>query len=165
MPVNVGRVYPGVGKYLFCYDNGDSLYGYNTDTQEGEKILAWSGADINRSDLNFFTFLEDGRVAAMTQHWGDSGMETEVVLLTERERSAVQERTILTYATMYLDYEMRERIIDFNKSQTQYRIEIRDYSEFNTQDDYNAGLTKLNTEIIAGKVPDILDTSGLPIHQ
>lgn len=165
MPVNVGRVYPGMGKYLFCYDNGDSLYGYNTDTQEGEKILTWSSADINRSDLNFFTFLEDGRVAAMTQHWGDSGMEAEVVLLTERERSAVQERTILTFATMYLGYEMRERIIDFNKSQTQYRIEIRDYSEFNTQDDYNAGLTKLNTEIIAGKVPDILDTSGLPIHQ
>ena len=71
-------------------------------------------------------------------------MEAEVVLLTERERSAVQERTILTFATMYLGYEMRERIIDFNKSQTQYRIEIRDYSEFNTQDDYNAGLTKLN---------------------
>ena len=165
MPVNVGRVYPGMGKYLFCYDNGDSLYGYNTDTQEGEKILTWSSADINRSDLSFFTFLEDGRVAAMTRRWGQNGLEAEVVLLTEQDRSLVQDRTVLTYATMYLSYEMRERIIDFNKSQTQYRIEIRDYSEFNTQDDYNAGLTKLNTEIIAGKVPDILDTSGLPIHQ
>ena len=165
MPVNVGRVYPGVGKYLFCYDNCDSLYGYNTDTQEGEKILTWSSADINRSDLCFFTFLEEGRVAAMTNHWGENGLEAEVVLLTEQDRSAVQDRTVLTYATMYLSYEMREKIIDFNKSQTQYRIEIRDYSEFNTQDDYNAGLTKLNTEIIAGKVPDILDTSGLPIHQ
>lgn len=165
MPVNVGRVYPGMGKYLFCYDNGDSLYGYNTDTQEGEKILTWSSADINRSDLSFFTFLADGRVAAMTRRWGENGLEAEVVLLTEQDRSVLQDRTILTYATMYLSYEMRERIIDFNKSQTNYRIEIRDYSEFNTQDDYNAGLTKLNTEIIAGKVPDILDTSGLPIHQ
>ena len=165
MPVNAGRVYPGSGDYLFCYDNGDSLYGYDAAAQAGEKILTWSNADINRSDLSFFTFLEDGRVAAMTRSWGDSGMEAEIVLLTERDAATLQDRTVLTYATMYLNYEMREKIIDFNKSQTECRIEIRDYSEFNTQDDYNAGLTKLNTEIIAGKVPDILDTSGLPIHQ
>lgn len=165
MPVNAGRVYPGGGEFLFYYDNGDSLYGFNRETETGEKILTWSSADINRSDLSFFTLLEDGRVAAMTRRWGDNGMEAELVLLTEQDASVLQDRTILTFATMYLGYEMRERIIDFNKSQTSCRIEIRDYSEFNTQDDYNAGMTKLNTEIIAGKVPDILDTNGLPIHQ
>ncbi len=165
MPVNVGRVYAGSGEYLFLYDNGDSLYGYDAEAKEGEKILTWSSADINRSNLNFFTLLPDGRVAAMMQRWGDNGMEAEVALLTEQDASVLADRTILTYATMYLDYETRERIIDFNKSQTGCRIEIRDYSEFNTQDDYNAGLTKLNTEIIAGQVPDILDTSGLPVHQ
>ena len=40
-----------------------------------------------------------------------------------------------------------------------------DYSEFNTQDDYEAGLKKLNTEIMSGSVPDILDTSGLPFQR
>lgn len=165
MPMNAGRVYPGGGKYLFYYDNGDSLYGYDAEAQEGHKILTWSSADINRSDLSFFTILDDGRVAAMTQRWGDMGMEAELVLLTEHDASVLEDRTVLTYATMYLSYDMRERIIEFNKSQTACRIEIQDYSEFNTNDDYNAGLTKLNTEIIAGKVPDILDTNGLPIHQ
>lgn len=165
MPMNAGQVYPGGGNYLFYYDNGDSLYGYDTTAEEGRKILTWSSADINRSDLSFFTVLEDGRVAAMTQRWGEMGMEAELVLLTEQDASVLEDRTILTYATMYLSYEMRERIIAFNKSQTDCRIEIRDYSEFNTNDDYTAGLTKLNTEIIAGKVPDILDTAQLPIHQ
>lgn len=165
MPVNAGRVYPGGGKYLFYYDNGDSLYGFDRESETGEKILTWSSADINRNDLSFFTILEDGRIAAMTRRWGDTGMEVELALLTEHDASVLENQTVLTYATMYLGYEMRERIIDFNKSQTACRIEIRDYSEFNTQDDFNAGLTKLNTEIIAGKVPDILDTNGLPIHQ
>ncbi|MGM9607358.1 MAG: hypothetical protein ACI3XJ_07625 [Oscillospiraceae bacterium] len=165
MPTNVGSVYPGSGRFLFYYDNGDSLYGYNAQKEAGEKILSWSSADINRSDLAFFTFLEDGRVAAMTRTWGENGMETEIAILTEQDASVLADRTILTYATMYLSYDMRERIIDFNKSQSDYRIEIRDYSEFNTADDYNAGLTKLNTEIIAGQVPDILDTNGLPIRQ
>lgn len=165
MPVNVGSIYAGSEKYLFYYDNGDSLYGYNSKTKAGEKILSWSSADINRSDLAFFTFLEDGRVAAMTRSWGEDGMETEIVLLTEQDASVLADRTTLTFATMYLSYDMREKIIDFNKSQTDYRIEIRDYSEFNTADDYNAGLTKLSTEVTAGRVPDILDTSGLPIRQ
>lgn len=165
MPANVGNVYTGNDKYLFYYDNGDSLYGYDAKKAEGVKLLTWSSADINRSDLAFFTFLEDGRVAAMTRSWGENGMETEIAILTEQDASVLADRTVLTYATMYLDYSMREKIIDFNKSQTDYRIEIKDYSEFNTQDDYNAGLTKLNTEIVAGQVPDILSTDGLPIRQ
>lgn len=165
MPTNVGSVYTGSGKYLFYYDNGDSLYGYDAKKEEGVKLLSWSSADINRSDLAFFTFLEDGRVAAMTRTWGENGMETEIAILTEQDASVLSDRTILTYATMNLDYSMREKIIDFNKSQSKYRIEIKDYSEFNTSDDYNAGLTKLNTEIIAGQVPDILSTDGLPIRQ
>ena len=165
MPLNVGSIYPGSGDYLFYYDNGDSLFGYDPEAQEGKKILAWSSADINRSDLAFFTFLKDGRVAAMTRRWGENGMETEIAVLTEQPISVLADKTVLTYATMYLDYEVREKIIDFNKSQSKYRIEIKDYSEFNTADDYNAGLTKLNTEVIAGRVPDILNVDGLPLRQ
>lgn len=165
LPMNVGSVYAGTGRYLFYYDNGDSLYGYDARKGEGEKLLTWSSSDINRNDLRFFTFLDDGRVAAMTNSWGENGMEAEIILLTEQDASALAERTTLSFATMYLSYDMREKIIDFNKSQNKYRIEIRDYSEFNTADDYDAGLTKLNTEIIAGQVPDILDTNGLNIRQ
>ncbi len=165
MPMNVGSVYAGSGKYLFYYDNGDSLYGYDPELEDGVKLLSWSSANINRSDVSFFTFLNDGRVAAMTNRWGEEGLEVELVTLTEQPASVWNDRTTLTYATMYLGYDVRERIIDFNKSQSDYRIVIRDYSEFNTADDYNAGLTKLNTEIIAGQVPDILDASGLPINR
>ena len=165
LPANVGSIYTGGGKYLFYYDNGDSLYGYDGEKEVGERLLSWSSADINVNNLCFFTFLKDGRVAAMTSSWGENGMEAELALLTETDASALADKTILTYATMYLDYEMREKIIDFNKSQNKCRIEIRDYAEFNTADDYTAGLTKLNTEIIAGQVPDLLDTEQLPIRQ
>jgi len=165
LPANVGNIYTGGGDYLFYYDNGDSLYGYDGETEEGKRLLSWSSADINVNNLCFFTFLEDGRVAAMTRSWGENGMEAELAILTETDASVLADKTILTYATMYLDYETRERIIDFNKSQNACRIEIRDYAEFNTADDYTAGLTKLNTEIIAGQVPDLLDTDQLPIRQ
>lgn len=92
-------------------------------------------------------------------------MSTELAILTETDVSVLKDKTILTYATQYLDYDERNKIIDFNKKSTKYRIEIKDYSEFNTAEDYQAGLTKLNTEIAAGNVPDLLNVSGLPIQQ
>lgn len=167
LPPNGGNIYTGSQKYIFYYDNGDSLYGFNKDTNTGEKLLSWSASDINRDEIMFFTFLEDGRVVAMTRSWGMNGTEmtTELAILTETDASVLKDKTILTYATQYLGYDERNKIIEFNKKNTKYRIEIRDYSEFNTAEDYQAGLTKLNTEIAAGNVPDILNVSGLPIQQ
>ena len=167
LPPNGGNIYTGSQKYIFYYDNGDSLYGFNKETKAGEKILSWSAANINKDELMFFTFLEDGRIVAMTRSWGMYGddMTMELAILTEADASVLKDKVTLTYATQYLGYEERSKIIDFNKSSDKYRIEIKDYSEFNTADDYQAGLTKLNTEIAAGNVPDILNVSGLPIQQ
>lgn len=167
LPPNGGNIYTGSQKYIFYYDNGDSLYGFNKETKAGEKILSWSAANINKDELMFFTFLEDGRIVAMTRSWGMNGndMTMELAILTETDASVLKDKVTLTYATQYLGYEERNKIIDFNKSSDKYRIEIKDYSEFNTAEDYKAGLTKLNTEIAAGNVPDILNVSGLPIQQ
>lgn len=57
---------------------------------------------------------------------------------------------------MYVDYSTQKAVIDFNRSNDKYRVDLIDYSEYNTEDDYNAGLTKFNTEIMAGNMPDIL---------
>ena len=167
LPPNGGNIYTGSQKYIFYYDNGDSLYGFNKETKAGEKILSWSAANINKDELMFFTFLEDGRIVAMTRSWGMNGNDRtmEMAILTETDASVLKDKVTLTYATQYLGYEERNKIIDFNKSSDKYRIEIKDYSEFNTAEDYKAGLTKLNTEIAAGNVPDILNVSGLPIQQ
>src|SRR5699024_1133057 len=89
----------------------------------------------------------------------------ELAILTETDASVLADKTILTYGCMYLDYDVRNAILEFNRSNKDYRIEVIDYSEYNTDEDYNAGLTRLNTEIGAGNVPDILSTSGLPIRQ
>lgn len=166
LPNNAYQVYTGSDKYLFYYDNNDTLYGYNAETSTGEKILSWVSSDINKNNLVFFTFLADGRVVTLTNDWrGESGPKMELAILTETDASVMADKTILTYATMYLDYEVRNKIIDFNKTNGKCRIEIKDYSEYNTNDDYTLGLTKLNTEIGAGNVPDILSTSQIPVRQ
>ncbi len=166
LPYNVYSIYPGGGDYLYYYTNAGNFYGYNAATSAGEKLFSWLSCDINENNLNSVTVLSDGRVLCSTYNWSSSsGSNYELALLTSVPASSVPQKTVLTMATQYLDYNLRAEIIEFNKSNSQYRIEVIDYSEYNTEEDYTAGLTRLNTEIISGNVPDILDLNGLPIQQ
>lgn len=162
LPFNAGSIYSGGGRYLFLYENGDSLYGQEEGKKEAEKILSWSSVDINRDDVLSFCLLEDGRIVALNRSWEGS---LEFILLTERELASLEKKTILTYATLQLDYRDRMRIINFNKKNDKYHIEIRDYSEFDTMGEPQAGLARLNTDILSGNVPDILGLENLPIRQ
>ena len=176
LPSSAYNIYPGGGDYLFYYQINDAIFGWRNDAPEGaeagERLFTWIEADINSDNIQNFYFLPDGRVAAITREWiatgsdaGESYLDVGAVVMTATPRSELPEKTTLTYATMYLNYEDRARIIDFNKTSDKYRIEVKDYSEFNTGTDDSAGLQKLNTEIIAGVVPDILCTSGIPLKQ
>lgn len=175
LPTNVYSFYPGGGEYLFYYQVNDSVMGFkagepNGDgvgTGEGERLFSWVEADINRDNVRSFFFLPDGRIAAILQEWDENyeNVQNSVVVLTSTPRDQLPEKTTLVYATLYLNYRARNQIIDFNKKSDSYRIEVRDYAEYDTDDNGNAALQKLNTEILAGSVPDILDTSSLPIRQ
>ena len=165
LPENAYNAYPGGGEYLFYYQNGDSIYGYKAGAAEGEKIFSWIDSDINRSNMEFFSFLPDGRVVVVTREWQSDNSKVELAIMTATDRSQLPEKTTLTYATMYLGYDVRSQIIEFNKTSDKYRIEVRDYSEFATAEDSSAGLTRLNTEIVAGNVPDILETGSIPLRQ
>jgi len=173
LPNSAYSIYPGGGDYLFYYQVNDAIFGWPKDAPEGteigERLFSWIEADINSDTIQSFYFLPDGRVAALTREWNDNGedrnLDISAVLMTATPRDQLPEKTTLTFAALYLGYDDRTRIIDFNKTSDKYRIEVKDYSEFNTGTDDSAGLQKLNTEIIAGMAPDILCTSGIPVKQ
>lgn len=162
LPSNVYTVYPGNGEYLFLYESGDTLYGRRAGEQEGKKIISWNAVDVNRDSVLSFYLLANGKIFVLCQS-EDNGFE--VIVLEKRERASLEEKKILTYATLQLGYQDRMRIIRFNKQNSECRIEIKDYSECNMESDPQAGLTKLNADILAGKIPDILDMENLPLRQ
>lgn len=176
LPSSAYNIYPGGGDYLFYYQINDSIYGFKAGepdadgngTGEGERLFSWIEADINSENVRNFFFLPDGRVAVILQEWDRSyeHMNTSVVVMSATPRSELPEKTTLVYATLYLTYNARRQILDFNKRSEAYRIEVRDYSEYlNDDPSGNAALQKLNTEILAGNVPDILDTNNMPVRQ
>lgn len=168
MPMNVWNAYPGAGEYLVFFSDGNNLYGYKEGAAESEKLLSWINCDIDGNSINTMTILPDGRVACITSqfNYNDYTSTLEMALLTKTDASTIPQKTYLTMATFYMDYNLRAKVIEYNKKSQKYRIEVTDYSEYNTQEDYTAGILKLSTEIISGKIPDIICTSRqLPIDQ
>ena len=165
MPANVWNVYPGDDAYDFYYKNNDNIYGYTFASDTKDKLVDWMACDVDTSNMYDSGMLSDGRVVGMTQNWSSNTTTCQLIVLHRIDASEVKEKTVLTLACMGLDWSLRSKIVEYNKSNDQYRIQVVDYSEYATDDDYNAGVTKLTTEIISGSVPDLFLTSNLPIDK
>ena len=167
IPTDAWQIYPGCDGYDILYNYNNNIFGYIAKTDTKEKILDWMDSDINSNDMASFSVLDDGRVIATLSHYdSDTGEQTnEMVLMTRVDSSTLPNKTTLTLACFSLDYYLREQIVEFNKNSDEYRIVVKDYAEYNTDDDYSAGLTKLNTEIMSGVIPDMMITTNLPVDR
>jgi len=91
------------------------------------------------------------------------GRNTKIVNESLDEKCAnLNERTVLTLATIYPDNSIRNAVSQFNMTNSKYYIQLIQYSDSGTGDNLHAGYTSLTTEIVSGKVPDIICLDGLP---
>ena len=167
LPNRAWDIYPGVDEYNFLYNYNSKIFGYISATDTSEKLLDWMDSDINPNNMSSFAVMNDGRIIAVLNYWDDETQTSvnELVMMERVDASSLPEKTVLTLACFYLDYNIQQKIVDFNKTSDAYRIVVKDYSEFNTNDDYSAGLTRLNTEIMSGVIPDMFLTENLPIER
>lgn len=165
LPNNIYNVFSGRGDYLAYGSDGNNLYGYDGNKDEWVKILNWIDSDVDGSNLNSIIPTPDGNITALSQTWTENGQKIELVKMVKTPWDQVPHKQTLTYACLYLDYNLRAQIIEFNRTNPEFRISVKDYSEYNTEEDNTAGLTKLTTEILTGNVPDLLSINSLPIDQ
>ncbi len=159
IPAGSGNLYcaPG-GDNEILFSMGDRLYSYDLIASVCSEILNWIDSGIDASNLQGIVRLEDGRILAIHYDYTDEQGETELVYLTQTPASQVRQKTILTYGTAFLDYDMRAQIIEFNKTNDTYRIEVEEYGL--TDDE----TMQLDSAIVSGSGPDIIDLSSVDVE-
>lgn len=165
-PHNAYSFIDGAGDYDAYFVSGISLFGYVMETEQTTKLFDWLNVDVLSGELSGFTVRGDGSVFAVTNSW-DSNREnvtTEFVCVEKKAWDDVPHRTELTLACHYADTPLQSAVVKYNRN-SDVRIVVTDYSQYDTDEDWGAGLTKLRTEILAGNVPDIICFSGLPYRQ
>ena len=165
---DVYEVISGGGDYDLYYSSGTHFYGYKLAEESAEMLFDWISCDVNNNALQLVSVREDGVVEGFIGNYDEDADDSsfEYVSVSKVPYDSVPHKESLSMAVMYLDYHTQQAIIDFNRSNEKYRVDVRDYSEYNTEDDYSAGLTKLTTEIMAGNMPDILSVAeSIPYRQ
>jgi ABC-type glycerol-3-phosphate transport system substrate-binding protein len=127
----------------------------------GSEYVSWLDCDIDPYSMQYLG-IYDEEIICTSMIYGSFGVEFNMIIIKKVPESELKRKTILTLACNQLNYNMRSTVLNFNKTNTNYRIKVNDYSKYNTGGDPSAGITKLNTEIISGNVPDILLLDGLP---
>ena len=163
----------GTDKYDLLLSGDSGLYGYDIETGESEPIIDWikSGFDNTAMESNCTTVLPDGRILCVTHDykamggggysWG--GNDLIINVLTEADPSTLPDRKLIKLYSLWLDFDVKRQIIEFNKNNPEYEIELTSYSEY-AGNSYEDAVTKLNNDMIAGNLPDIIVLdSNLPV--
>jgi hypothetical protein len=141
--------------------DSNSLYGYTTAT--GEKMVLlnwWETGFVDVEDLTVGAICDERFVVIN----GNRGMKIDVHILhpVPRGEQPGTEKIFLTIGGLWISDDIREAVIDFNRENQDYLIEIMDYVGHGG--DWDAGLSRFQVDIITGRGPDIIIDWGANIR-
>lgn len=141
------------GAYGLYGSDGQRVIGIDPETGACTVILNWLDTGINQNIFAVYDLGDDTLLVS-----ADNGVF--LVTPVESEDSGV----VLTLATFNYE-DASAAALEFNSSQSEYRVVVKDYSEFNTKRNSTGGLEQLGLDIASGDAPDLYDLRGLPISQ
>lgn len=154
------RLVTGSGAYDFFYTSGVHFYGYRLADQRSDELLSWLDCGLSADQILMIRPEESGSFTAL--YLDQTGKF--FVTLSQVSRESLPEKQVLTLGTLSPD-QVSDAVLRFNRSHENVRIQIVDYSQYDSGEDFEADLTKLSTEIMAGNMPDLLCLNSLPYQQ
>lgn len=142
--------------------NQTGVYGFNLGDKEYTLIMDYINSDLATYSVRNVTFIDNERFIGI---YNDIiNYDNHVAVFTHVPVEEVPDRETLILACYGSDTSRTQAVIDFNQKSDKYRITVKDYSQYSNDEDWYAGMTQLNNDIISGKIPDIISCSEqLPI--
>lgn len=151
---------PGKSHDLIYTGNG-GIYSWDAGAENGEILVDYINSDLYVESLyGLVELTKDSFLAFYAEDW-ETGMQAGI--FTYVDPADIKDKEVLVMAGRWINSDIKKRVIAYNRSSQDYRITLKDYSIYNSYDDYQAGLTKLNSDITTGGMPDILISNELPI--
>lgn len=146
---------------IFSMSGG--LYGYNIGDEDATQIMSCINSDLPAYSLYNFRPVDEEHFIAFYSEYNSYKMSG--AYFTKVDPEDIPDKQVIVMAATYMSSDIKSRIIEFNKKSSEYRIVTKEYDSYNSSEDYNAGYTKLNNDIITGNMPDILVTdSNTPVE-
>ncbi len=144
----------GNGLYPFLLKDSTGLYTYDYDSKSVTEIVKWIDCGVVGDELESVVPLEDGRIFCEGR---DNMGNTNVGLIVEGTQTSGSEKQIIKIMSAYTDSDVQKKIVEFNKTSSDYKVELV------TFDNDSDPITKINNEITAGNIPDIIDVNAIDL--
>lgn len=142
-------------EYDFYYKDDSGIYGYDMKTKKGTKLMDYMASDIEPDKTSHLIPFEKNKFLGSTYE----NKNTSLVVYNKVDSSDFAGKQTIILGGMYMYDSMKTAVAKFNRENEKYRIEIKDYS------DEEEPWTKMNMDILAGAVPDIICLNNLPSDQ
>lgn len=149
-----GNVSSGYGEDFLYLNNDSGMYTLNSDG-ETETLIIWSECGLPPCGTGTTKGLLRGVMPVNPQCFLIQNMGG-VKLLTAADPTKVKAKQELKLVSANPDYYLELFTAQFNNENQDYYISLIDYSQGGTIE-YNVAQTRLNTEIISGEVPDMIN--------
>ena len=141
-----GDVFNGYENNFLILENDTGLYSITTNGSI-EPVINWAECNISIGSMFSINPLKDGQLLCL--------VDTGPGILLPEASTETKAKTSLQLAAINPSVDLKKIIFAFNNSDSDYFIQINDYSD-NGKFDANTAITRLNTEIISGNYPDMI---------
>ncbi len=147
------NVRPGVNSDLLLTNNS-GIYTWNVGDTEPKTVMNFVNSDLPANNVQYLQIVDDQHFVAIyndMENW-----EQKCAYFTYVDPADIPDKEVVVLGGEYVSSDVKAKVIAFNKASDQYRITVKDYSVYNTNEDWTAGQTRLNSDITSGQMPDIM---------
>ncbi|MDE5779234.1 MAG: extracellular solute-binding protein [Lachnospiraceae bacterium] len=137
------------------YKSDSGIYSYDMASSKSIKLLDYGASYLTLEDADGIAPMGDDKFLGIIHEDGNGG-GCRLAVYSKADPESIANKQTIVYGGIYVPEKVKNEIIEFNKKNKEYKIEIKEYLQ-----EYD----KLNADIIAGKGPDIFDLSRLPVEK
>lgn len=145
--------------YDFYYKDDSGIYGYDMAGKTGKKLMDYVASNLTSENTYGIVPIGDDRFMGIVYDYESGDGYTTLAIYEKVDPSSIANKQTITYGAYWINEDVKRAAIAFNKASKDYQITFKDYS--NEEDP----VSKMNADIIAGNVPDIIDLSEMSVEQ
>ena len=165
MPQWFNTSFAGKKDYDLFVGDSTAAYGINLEAGTCEEVINWVNSDFMGDSVGQVIQLEDGRFILVDMHYTSNSASSELWILHERDPKEFDNVQLISLATLWMPSELGRAVNSFNRTHTDYRIGVMNYDQYNTEDDYEAGLKQFENDMTSGIMADIICMSYMPYER
>lgn len=162
---NSNSIYSIAGSKMY-YGTTSGVFVYDMTNDTTSELMNYINSDLDSNIVSSVLVMPDERIALLQTDWSGEVTKNTISLMSRVPDEELQDEIILELGWLYSDYYLNKSIIRFNKQNTGVRVSVRDYSEYNNEEnEWTGAVTQFKNDMIVGNVPDIvLLNTELPVE-